>query len=95
MPIVTSVYADGLFLDFVYAASVLRGAAFGADPASQARIARVTASCSSPRLVLSLPCDVPLLIALPGRSCRRVLRTMSGLSTTGHGAHGLDTMAPR
>src|SRR5512137_1406846 len=102
LPILTSLlYADGLLVDFVYAAlgCLAAGAAIvGATRRHQRELRSrdgfllVTLSW----IFMSAIATVPLLLALPGLSFTDAFfETMSGLSTTGATVlTGLDTMAP-
>jgi trk system potassium uptake protein len=102
MPIVTSlIYADGLFLDFVYAAIGCLATGAGLVALTR-RHKRELRSRDGFLLVtlgwvfMSAIATVPLLIALPGLTFTDAFfETMSGLSTTGATVlTGLDTMAP-
>ena len=102
LPIVTSlIYADGLFLDFVYAALGCLAAGAGLVALTR-RHKRELRSRDGFLLVtlgwvfMSAIATVPLLIALPGLTVTDAFfETMSGLSTTGATVlTGLDTMAP-
>jgi trk system potassium uptake protein len=102
MPIVTSViYADGLLVDFVYAAFGCLAAGAGLvlvtrkhrrELRSRDGFLLVTLGW----ILMSAIATVPLLIALPGLTFTDAFfETMSGLSTTGATVlTGLDTMAP-
>ena len=102
LPMITSiVYADGLLVDFVYAAVTCLGvgaAVYGAT----LRYRRELRSRDGFLLVtlawvfMSAIATVPLLVALPGLSFTDAFfETMSGLSTTGATVlTGLDSMAP-
>ena len=102
MPIVTSlIYADGLFVDFVYAAlgCLASGAALVAITRRHKRELRSRDGFLLVTLgwaLMSAIATVPLLIALPGLTFTDAFfETMSGLSTTGATVlTGLDTMAP-
>ncbi len=102
LPIVTSlIYADGLFLDFVYAAVGCLAAGAGSVFATR-KHRRELRSRDGFLLVtlgwifMSAIATVPLLIALPGLTFTDAFfETMSGLSTTGATVlTGLDSMAP-
>jgi trk system potassium uptake protein len=102
LPIVTSlIYADGLFVDFVYAAlgCLASGAALVAITRRHKRELRSRDGFLLVTLawvLMSAIATVPLLIALPGLTFTDAFfETMSGLSTTGATVlTGLDTMAP-
>jgi trk system potassium uptake protein len=102
MPIVTSlIYADGLFVDFVYAAigCLATGAGLVALTRRHKRELRSRDGfllVSLGWILMSAIATVPLLIALPGLTFTDAFfETMSGLSTTGATVlTGLDTMAP-
>ncbi len=102
LPIVTSlIYADGLLVDFVYAALGCLAAGAGLVALTR-RHKRELRSRDGFLLVtlgwvfMSAIATVPLLIALPGLTFTDAFfETMSGLSTTGATVlTGLDTMAP-
>jgi len=102
MPIVTSlIYADGLFVDFIYAAlgCLASGAALVAITRRHKRELRSRDGFLLVTLawvLMSAIATVPLLIALPGLTFTDAFfETMSGLSTTGATVlTGLDSMAP-
>jgi trk system potassium uptake protein TrkH len=102
LPIVTSlIFADGLFVDFVYAAlgCLAAGAALVAITRRHKRELRSRDGFLLVTLgwtLMSAIATVPLLIALPGLSFTDAFfETMSGLSTTGATVlTGLDAMAP-
>ena len=103
LPIVTSlIYADGLFVDFVYAAIWAASPPAPRLVLATRRHKRELRSRDGFLLVtlgwmfMSAIATVPLLIALPGLSFTDAFfETMSGLSTTGATVlTGLDTMAP-
>jgi trk system potassium uptake protein TrkH len=102
MPIVTSlIYADGLVVDFIYAAlgCLAAGALLVALTRRHKRELRSRDGfllVSLGWIFMSAIATVPLLIALPGLSFTDAFfETMSGLSTTGATVlTGLDTMAP-
>ena len=102
LPIVTSlIYADGFFVDFVYAALGCLAAGAGLVVLTR-RHKRELRSRDGFLLVtlgwifMSAIATVPLLIGLPGLTFTDAFfETMSGLSTTGATVlTGLDTMAP-
>ena len=102
LPIVTSlIYADGLLVDFVYAALGCLAAGAGLVALTR-RHKRELRSRDGFLLVtlawvfMSAIATVPFLIALPGLSFTDAFfEAMSGLSTTGATVlTGLDTMAP-
>jgi trk system potassium uptake protein TrkH len=102
LPIVTSlVYADGLVVDFIYAAlgCLAAGAVLVALTRRHKRELRSRDGFLLVTLAwvfMSAIATVPLLIALPGLTFTDAFfETMSGLSTTGATVlTGLDTMAP-
>ncbi|MGL6222080.1 MAG: TrkH family potassium uptake protein [Steroidobacteraceae bacterium] len=102
MPIVTSlIYADGLLIDFVYAAlgCLATGAGLVALTRRHKRELRSRDGFLLVTLgwiLMSAIATVPLLIALPGLTFTDAFfETMSGLSTTGATVlTGLDNMAP-
>jgi trk system potassium uptake protein TrkH len=102
MPIVTSlIYADGMFIDFVYAAAgcLLAGTTLLAVTRRHKRELRSRDGFLLVTLgwiLMSAIATVPLLIGLPGLTFTDAFfETMSGLSTTGATVlTGLDTMAP-
>ena len=102
MPLVTSlIYADGMFVDFVYAAAgcLLTGTALVAVTRKHKRELRSRDGFLLVTLgwiLMSAIATVPLLIGLPGLTFTDAFfETMSGLSTTGATVlTGLDSMAP-